>query len=227
MMQPMDMFLDPMKLAARLTAAQVETMRDMQKLAIRQMETFAKRGFPLSVEVNDVNVPVPVFSFSMSETQMRESFHVFADANLAAWSRMAEALHAMPGWAKWMNRAPGEFWTGVFDKFTTLDTFKPANDSNGAPKPSTPKAAPAPAPKSNKPSFLAAPKGQPDDLTQIKGIGPKLSSTLNALGIFHFTQIAEWTPEQCEWIDDHLAFKGRVQREGWVEQARQLAKQAA
>jgi len=77
------------------------------------------------------------------------------------------------------------------------------------------------------PTFLKKPNGKADDLTAIKGIGPKLSATLNDLGVFHYAQIAEWTPEQCEWIDDHLAFKGRVQREAWVEQARNLARKAA
>lgn len=73
-----------------------------------------------------------------------------------------------------------------------------------------------------KPELLAAAKGVADDLTQIKGIGPKLSQSLNDLGIWHLSQIAAWTPENIGWLDDQLSFKGRIQREGWVEQAQAL-----
>jgi predicted flap endonuclease-1-like 5' DNA nuclease len=61
-----------------------------------------------------------------------------------------------------------------------------------------------------------------DDLQQIKGIGPKIAATLRELGIRRFEQIAEWTPENVAWINDHLKFKGRVEREEWIPQARAL-----
>lgn len=59
----------------------------------------------------------------------------------------------------------------------------------------------------------------PDDLTLIGGIGPRIQEVLNSLGIYHYDQIADWSPENIAWIDDHLNFHGRVKREGWVEQA--------
>ncbi|MGI9436612.1 MAG: hypothetical protein ACR2Q4_17590 [Geminicoccaceae bacterium] len=75
-----------------------------------------------------------------------------------------------------------------------------------------------------KPTALAVPHGgQADDLKQISGVGPKLEKTLNGLGIFHFSQIAEFTPENAAWVDQHLRFKGRIARENWVEQAKILA----
>ena len=61
--------------------------------------------------------------------------------------------------------------------------------------------------------------GAPDDLTIIGGIGPKIQEVLNELGIFHYDQIAAWSPENISWIDNHLNFSGRIAREGWVEQA--------
>lgn len=61
-----------------------------------------------------------------------------------------------------------------------------------------------------------------DDLQQIKGIGPKIAGILHDLGIRQFAQIAAWTPENVDWINDHLKFKGRVERERWIEQARAL-----
>ncbi|HSM20201.1 MAG TPA: NADH-quinone oxidoreductase subunit E, partial [Hyphomicrobiales bacterium] len=63
----------------------------------------------------------------------------------------------------------------------------------------------------------------PDDLKKISGIGPKLEETLHDLGVFHYDQIAEWTPENVAWFDEHLDFKGRIERENWIEQARKLA----
>lgn len=66
-----------------------------------------------------------------------------------------------------------------------------------------------------------------DDLTLIGGIGPKIRDLLHDLGIFHFEQIAGWTPENVAWVDEHLGFSGRITREGWVEQARVLAGEAA
>lgn len=63
---------------------------------------------------------------------------------------------------------------------------------------------------------------KPDDLKRISGIGPSLERTLNSLGIFTLRQIAEWTDENRAWVDAYLAFRGRVNRERWVEQARDL-----
>ncbi|MFC6687336.1 NADH-quinone oxidoreductase subunit E [Jhaorihella thermophila] len=74
------------------------------------------------------------------------------------------------------------------------------------------------------PETLSAPRdGKPDDLKLLKGVGPKLEKLLNELGFYHFDQIAAWTPEQVAWVDERLSFKGRIEREGWIEQARELA----
>lgn len=76
-----------------------------------------------------------------------------------------------------------------------------------------------------KPETLDGPRGnEADDLKRIKGIGPKLEQLVNRLGFYHFDQIAAWTPAEVAWVDDNLeGFKGRVTRDGWVEQARVLA----
>ncbi|MGI9499217.1 MAG: hypothetical protein ACR2P3_04210, partial [Geminicoccaceae bacterium] len=65
--------------------------------------------------------------------------------------------------------------------------------------------------------------GVADNLKKISGVGPKLEKTLNGLGIFHFTQIASFTPDNVTWVDRHLRFKGRIERENWIEQAKTLA----
>ncbi|WP_417680028.1 NADH-quinone oxidoreductase subunit E [Roseibium sp.] len=74
------------------------------------------------------------------------------------------------------------------------------------------------------PELLEGPKGgNADDLKQLKGVGPKLEGTLNELGIYHFEQIAAWGAEEIAWVDTRLKFKGRIERDGWIEQAKTLA----
>ena len=72
------------------------------------------------------------------------------------------------------------------------------------------------------PRATPAPDAAADDLQQIKGIGPKIAGTLKDLGILRFEQIAAWTPENIEWVSGHLKFKGRIEREQWIPQAKAL-----
>ncbi|WP_248304563.1 polyhydroxyalkanoate depolymerase [Breoghania sp. L-A4] len=71
---------------------------------------------------------------------------------------------------------------------------------------------------------LQQPKGAVDDLKVISGIGPKLETALNSVGIFHYWQIADLTQTQITELDERLSFKGRIARDGWIEQARALAR---
>lgn len=81
----------------------------------------------------------------------------------------------------------------------------------------------AEAAKEAKPRFAPA-SGAPDDLTRIKGLGPKLGTLLNELGVTRFDQIAGWGEAEIAAIDPQLgAFQGRIARDNWVEQARYLA----
>ncbi|HEY7551328.1 MAG TPA: helix-hairpin-helix domain-containing protein [Hyphomicrobiaceae bacterium] len=64
---------------------------------------------------------------------------------------------------------------------------------------------------------------QADDLKRIKGIGVLIEKKLNSLGVATYEDIANWTSEDIERISESLDFKGRIQRENWVEQARILA----
>jgi NADH-quinone oxidoreductase subunit E len=67
---------------------------------------------------------------------------------------------------------------------------------------------------------------KPDDLKLISGVGPKLEQVLNGLGIWSFAQIAGWTAEEIAWVDDYLAFAGRIGRDDWLKQAAELAGKA-
>ncbi|MEX2518616.1 MAG: NADH-quinone oxidoreductase subunit E [Paracoccaceae bacterium] len=76
----------------------------------------------------------------------------------------------------------------------------------------------------NGPDMLkAARKGGEDDLKLIGGVGPKLEDVLNKLGVFHFDQIAAWTSADIAWVDERLTFKGRIERDDWIGQAKALA----
>ncbi len=76
----------------------------------------------------------------------------------------------------------------------------------------------------HKPELLSAPNGgKKDDLKRIKGVGPKIEETLNELGVYHFAQIAGWNENNKAWVDDQLKFKGRIDREDWIAQAKLLA----
>ncbi len=64
----------------------------------------------------------------------------------------------------------------------------------------------------------------PDDLKLISGVGPKLEGVLNGLGIYTYAQVAAWKKAERDWVDNYLKFKGRIERDNWVKQAKALAK---
>ena len=98
---------------------------------------------------------------------------------------------------------------------------KPAPKAEPKPKAEAkPKAAPKAAPKPK----AAAPSAGPDDLSRIKGLGPKLQKLLPELGITSFAQIAAMTDADLADLDTKLgAFAGRPAKDSWVEQAKLLA----
>ncbi|MCK0120872.1 NADH-quinone oxidoreductase subunit E [Loktanella sp. F6476L] len=92
------------------------------------------------------------------------------------------------------------------------------------------KAAPAPVAAADGPEkqpevLTAARAGGADDLKRISGVGPKLEGVLNDLGFYHFDQIAKWTSDEIQWVDNRLKFKGRIIRDDWVSQAKAFAEE--
>ncbi|MFT4160603.1 NADH-quinone oxidoreductase subunit E [Shinella sp.] len=75
----------------------------------------------------------------------------------------------------------------------------------------------------NRPAGIERPAA-PDDLKLISGVGPKIEGILHELGIFTFAQVAAWKKAEREWVDGYLNFKGRIERDDWVKQAKALAK---
>ena len=102
------------------------------------------------------------------------------------------------------------------------DGEPPPLETDRALVPATP--GPKPVVTPMRPVGLSKPRGGvPDNLTRIRGIGQRNEEVLNNLGIFHFSQIAAWTPGEALWIGRYLAFPERIERDDWVGQAMLLA----
>ena len=98
-----------------------------------------------------------------------------------------------------------------------------------APKPAAaPKKPAAEAKPAATAEAAAAPKAEApasgDDLKKLSGVGPAMEKKMHEAGIKRFAQIAAWTPEQVAAMDSKLGLKGKIEKEGWVDQAKTLAK---
>lgn len=88
------------------------------------------------------------------------------------------------------------------------------------------KPAPVPVPSSGPRLMKTASFGKKDDLKRISGVGPKLERLLNNIGVFYFWQVASWNTQDVHQVDDMLeVFKGRIERDEWVRQAKQLKRE--
>jgi len=70
--------------------------------------------------------------------------------------------------------------------------------------------------------LLTAPRGAPDDLAKLTGVGPQIVKKLNDAGVFHFWQLAAMSDSDIAKLDGELKLSGRIKRDGWVDQARAL-----
>ncbi|SFB71875.1 50S ribosomal protein L21 [Tropicimonas isoalkanivorans] len=84
-------------------------------------------------------------------------------------------------------------------------------------------AAAEPAPKASAKAEAPAAEAKADDLKKLSGVGPALEKKLHDAGVTSFAQIAAWTEADIAEMNEKLSFKGRIEREGWVDQAKELA----
>lgn len=105
---------------------------------------------------------------------------------------------------------------GSVSKSAIAAVVEPASKAKTA-KPAAAKATEAKpaAPKAGK----AAAGG---DLKKLSGVGPALEKKLIAAGVTSLKQVAAWTEADVTKIDEELSFKGRIEREGWIAQAKEL-----
>lgn len=111
--------------------------------------------------------------------------------------------------------AKGEAAANAKVEGDTVDKSKPAKAAAVSGKPSLE--------DKNRPAGIEKPAAV-DDLKLISGVGPKIEGTLNELGIYTYAQVASWKKAEREWVDGYLNFKGRIERDDWVKQAKALAK---
>jgi NADH-quinone oxidoreductase subunit E len=100
---------------------------------------------------------------------------------------------------------------------------KPVSANQAAPLAQTAKAVERKPADANRPAGIKRP-AKPDDLKLISGVGPKIEGTLHELGIYTFAQVASWKKAERDWVDGYLNFKGRIDRDDWIRQAKALAK---
>jgi NADH-quinone oxidoreductase subunit E len=144
------------------------------------------------------------FGFS---TQMAGAFFGVLQGAMEATNQLAAALDETP---------PEEIKPAV--------DIEPKNIRPAPAKIAVSKAKPAPVAK--KPAIEAKPASRAkkaDDLKLIAGIGPKLEQVLNAKGVRTFAAIAAWTDDEIARIDADLGFDGRIARDGWTLQAKELS----
>jgi predicted flap endonuclease-1-like 5' DNA nuclease len=77
--------------------------------------------------------------------------------------------------------------------------------------------------EASEPGAASASRAEADDLKRIRGVGVLIERRLNALGVYRYDQVANWSGAEVQRISDQLDFRGRIERENWVEQARILA----
>ena len=127
-------------------------------------------------------------------------------------TRLAPPAPAAPAAAA----GPAPTATPAAGEQTRLDLELPDSETEAAPEP-IPEPAPEPA---------LTPEAEPitpiDDLKKIKGVGVVLERTLNRLGYVRFRDIVEMTPDDIRRVSDELKFQGRMERDGWQQQAAEL-----
>ncbi len=79
-----------------------------------------------------------------------------------------------------------------------------------------------PAPAASAATAVIDQDAEPDDLKKISGIAGVLEGRLHDMGITTYKEITTWNDEDMDRIDDHLGFEGRIQRDNWQGQAREL-----
>ncbi|MBV9079047.1 MAG: 30S ribosomal protein S2 [Methylobacteriaceae bacterium] len=132
-----------------------------------------------------------------------------------------------------IGRSQGDVGIDIGASETPFVEELPAANLNEAPaapaaseEPTEASAPAAPAEPTEAFEILAAPRGAPDDLTKLTGVGPQLATKLNDAGIFHFWQIGAMSPDDVAKLDQDLKLNGRIGRDNWISQARALIEAA-
>lgn len=162
---------------------------------------------------------------------LKEAMNDFLDtqyqaANLPTRSEMNAAFKKLQATSR-ENRQLKKQLKELARRLDSLESAQgeSASDTAGESKPKAKKAAPKPKAAGTAKSASAAEQG--DDLTKIKGLGDKMSQKLADMGIQSFQQLSEIALDQMEVMDKQLGAQGRMLRDDWVGQAKELTEQMA
>ena len=127
---------------------------------------------------------------------------------------------------RWRNRYLEGRVKYLEEELVRTGGFQTARVASAAPQVETAGAQPK-GPEGEEPDLIEQPRnGRADDLKLISGIGPKLEQKLNSIGIWHYEQVASWTQDNIDWVNAAISFRGRIEREKWAPQAKQLVQDA-
>ncbi len=162
---------------------------------------------------------VPAEEAAAEETPAEEATAEEAAAEEAAAEEPpAEAAVAEEAPAEAVEEAPAE--EAPAEDAAAEDAPAETEDAVAEEAPAEPEAAAAEEAPVAAFKGLKAPQGEIDALTRITGVGRAIEQKLHGLGIYHFWQIAEFSPEDVAAVDAELNFKGRIARDDWIGQAK-------
>lgn len=196
------------KAAADLAADE----KPAQRYAREAAEEKAQRDGGAAPAAAEASAPAAAAAAPASESAA-------APAAAAASASVVKPSTPLPGEAELAARK------GTWKYEAPAAEKKPAKKKPAAKKKAPAKEEAAPAAASGDAPMLydAPPAEGADDLKLISGVGPKLEQTLNEIGIYRFDQVAAWGPSDIAYVDDRLRFKGRIERDDWMSQAKILA----
>jgi predicted flap endonuclease-1-like 5' DNA nuclease len=139
---------------------------------------------------------------------------------LSTWTRQMEGL--LRQWLSLQNQLWDEFFALLRQGGTALNAPSFATAAAAALEPADRETAPVEPATAITPSAPAAPSPEPDDLKMISGIGPATEKKLHTAGVVSYQQIATLSNEEIERIETAIKWPGRIRRDHWIEQAREL-----
>ena len=139
---------------------------------------------------------------------------------LSSWTRQMEGL--LRQWLSTQNQLWDEFFAVLRQGGTALNAPSFATDAEAAPEPTDVKTAPVKPVTAAIPSASITPSLEPDDLKMISGIGLATEKKLHAAGIVSYRQIVELSDSDIERIEAAIKWPGRIHRDQWIEQAKEL-----
>jgi len=219
----------PVELDAAAEAARIAELEDRLAKATTEADDLRQRSG--IARAGEENAPILEGSLAWRNRHL-ESRVRFLEGKLAdietdtTNARPVEDQNDEATRLRWRNRYLEGRVKYLEEELVRTGGFQTARVGPASPQAAT--EAPQPkGPEGEQPELIEQPRGgRADDLKLISGIGPKLEQKLNSIGIWHYDQVAAWTQPNIDWVNAAISFRGRIEREKWGPQARQLVQDA-